>query len=114
MGEIVRRAFPTDVSDEEWAFVLPYLLMSREYSRSRQHSLREPFNGVPLHREDGQSVTIHAARPAALERGVSADAALGAGWVAGDRCAGVVALLRWAQGPANGGYSRMNANLSVV
>lgn len=46
MGEVTRDAYPSDVSDEEWEFVLPYLLLSREDSRSRQHSLRELFNGV--------------------------------------------------------------------
>jgi transposase len=34
------------VGDEEWEFVLPYLLLSREDSLSRQHSLRELFNRV--------------------------------------------------------------------
>ena len=46
MGDVDRRSYLTDVSDEEWEFVLPYLLLSREDSRSRQHSLRELFNGV--------------------------------------------------------------------
>ena len=46
MSEVERRAYLTDVSDEEWAFVLPYLLLSREDNRSRQHSLRELLNGV--------------------------------------------------------------------
>lgn len=46
MCKAERRSYPTDVSDEEWEFVLPYLLLSREDSRSRQHSLRELFNGV--------------------------------------------------------------------
>ena len=46
MSEVDRRAYLTDVSDEEWEFVLPYLLLSREDSLSRQHSLRELFNGV--------------------------------------------------------------------
>ena len=32
--------------DGEWAFVLPYLLLSREDSQSRKHSLRKLFNGV--------------------------------------------------------------------
>lgn len=41
-----RKPYPQDVTDEEWAFVLPYLLLSREDSRSRKHSLRELFNGV--------------------------------------------------------------------
>ena len=46
MQEVDRKSYPQDVSDEEWSFVLPYLLLSREDSRSRKHSLRELFNGV--------------------------------------------------------------------
>jgi transposase len=46
VSEVDRRSYLTDVSDEEWAFVLPYLLLSREDSLSRQHRLRELFNGV--------------------------------------------------------------------
>ena len=46
MSEVNRKPYPQDVTDEEWAFVLPYLLLSREDSRSRTHSLRELFNGV--------------------------------------------------------------------
>ncbi len=46
MGEEVRKAYGSDVTDEEWAFVLPYLLLSREDNRSRQHDLRELFNAV--------------------------------------------------------------------
>lgn len=33
-------AYPSDVTDEEWAFVLPYLLLSKEDSGSRTHELR--------------------------------------------------------------------------
>jgi hypothetical protein len=40
--------YPSDVSDEEWAFVLPYLLLSREDSSHREHDLRAVFNGVRL------------------------------------------------------------------
>jgi len=36
----------TDVSEEEWAFVLPYLLLSRVDSRARGHDLRATFNAV--------------------------------------------------------------------
>ena len=42
----IRRAYLTDVSDEEWAFVLPYLLLSREDNASRQHDLRALFDAV--------------------------------------------------------------------
>jgi transposase len=45
MGK-VRKAYASDVSDEEWEFVLPYLLLCREDSPQREHDLREVFNGV--------------------------------------------------------------------
>jgi transposase len=34
------------VTDEEWEFVVPYLLLSREDSGHREHDLREVFNAV--------------------------------------------------------------------
>lgn len=41
-----RRPYPSDVSDEEWAFVAPYLTLMREDAPQREHSLREGFNGL--------------------------------------------------------------------
>ena len=41
-----RRAYPSDVSDEEWALVSPYLALLREDSAQRDHDLREVFNGL--------------------------------------------------------------------
>jgi transposase len=41
-----RRAYPSDVSDDEWAFVAPYLTLMTEEAPQREHSLREVFNGV--------------------------------------------------------------------
>jgi transposase len=41
-----RKAYPSDVSDEEWAFVAPYLTLMREDAPQRDHSLREVFNGL--------------------------------------------------------------------
>lgn len=41
-----RKAYPSDVSDEEWALVAPYLTLLREDAEQREHSLREVFNGV--------------------------------------------------------------------
>jgi len=38
--------YPSDVSDEEWALVVPYLTLSREDSAHRQHDLRAVFNAV--------------------------------------------------------------------
>jgi len=42
----VRKAYPSDVSDEEWAFCAPYLTLMREDAPQREHSLRELFNGL--------------------------------------------------------------------
>jgi transposase len=41
-----RKAYPTDVSEEEWAFVAPYLALVREDAPQRHHDLREVFNSV--------------------------------------------------------------------
>jgi len=42
----VRKAYPSDVSDEEWAFCAPYLTLMREDAPQREHLLRELFNGL--------------------------------------------------------------------
>ena len=42
----LRPAYPSDVSDEEWALVAPYLTLLREDAGQREHSLREVFNGL--------------------------------------------------------------------
>jgi transposase len=41
-----RKPYPSDVSDEEWAFVAPYLTLMREDAPQREHSLREVLNGL--------------------------------------------------------------------
>jgi transposase len=41
-----RQAYPSDVSDDEWAFVAPYLTLMKEDAPQRDHSLREVFNGL--------------------------------------------------------------------
>jgi transposase len=41
-----RKPYPSDVSDEEWAFVAPYLTLMREDAPQRDHPLREVFNGL--------------------------------------------------------------------
>ena len=41
-----REAYPSDVSDDEWAFVAPYLTLMTEDAPQREHSLREVFNGL--------------------------------------------------------------------
>ena len=41
-----RKPYPSDVSDDEWAFVAPYLTLMKEDAPQREHSLREVFNGL--------------------------------------------------------------------
>jgi transposase len=41
-----RKPYPTDVSDEEWAFVAPYLALLREDAPQRTHDLREVFDAL--------------------------------------------------------------------
>ncbi len=41
-----RRPYPSDVSDDEWAFVAPYLTLMKEDAPQRDHELREVFNGL--------------------------------------------------------------------
>ena len=41
-----REAYPSDVSDEEWALVAPYLTLMTEDAPQREHPLREVFNGL--------------------------------------------------------------------
>lgn len=41
-----RKPYPSDVSDEEWAFVAPYLALLPEDAVQRRHELREVFNAL--------------------------------------------------------------------
>jgi transposase len=41
-----RKPYPSDVSDDEWAFVAPYLTLMCEDAPQREHSLREVFNAL--------------------------------------------------------------------
>jgi len=43
---MTRKAYPSDVSDEAWAFGAPYLTLMKEDAPQREHSLREVFNGL--------------------------------------------------------------------
>jgi transposase len=45
-GGPARKPYPSDVSDEEWTFVAPYLALIREDAAQREHDLREVFNGL--------------------------------------------------------------------
>src|SRR5919206_2425908 len=41
-----RKPYPTDVTDEEWALVAPYLTLLPEDAGQRRYELREVFNAV--------------------------------------------------------------------
>jgi transposase len=41
-----RKAYPRDVSDDEWALVAPYQTLMTEDAPQREYSLREVFNGL--------------------------------------------------------------------
>jgi transposase len=41
-----RKPYPSDVSDDEWSFVAPYLILMKEDAPQREHDLREVFNGL--------------------------------------------------------------------
>ena len=44
--EMARKCCPSDVSDEEWALVAPYLILLPKAAGQRNHPLREVFNGL--------------------------------------------------------------------
>src|SRR5256886_673431 len=41
-----RQAYPSDVSDDEWSFVAPYLTLMTPEAPQREHDLLEVFNGL--------------------------------------------------------------------
>ena len=43
---MARKPYPSDVTDEEWSFVAPYLTLMTEDAPQREHDLREIFNGL--------------------------------------------------------------------
>jgi transposase len=43
---MARTPYPSDVTDEEWAFAAPYLTLMDEAAPQRRHDLREVFNGL--------------------------------------------------------------------
>lgn len=43
---MTRKPYPSDVSDDEWAFVAPYLTLMTEAAPQRDYPLREVFNGL--------------------------------------------------------------------
>jgi transposase len=46
MWGMARKPYPSDVTDEEWAFAAGYLALMREDAPQREHDLREVFNAL--------------------------------------------------------------------
>jgi transposase len=43
---MTRKPYPSDISDEEWSFIAPYLSLMTEDAPQREHNLREVFNAL--------------------------------------------------------------------
>ena len=43
---MARKPYPSDVTDEEWEFVVPYLTLMTKDAPQREHDLREVFNAM--------------------------------------------------------------------
>ena len=63
-----RKAYPTDVSDEEWEFVVSYLTLLREDAGQRVPALRDVFDAVCWISQGRLSLALAAQRPAALDQ----------------------------------------------
>ena len=46
MDAVPRKSYPSDVSDDEWAFVAPYLTLMRPDAPQRVHDPREVYNAL--------------------------------------------------------------------
>jgi putative transposase len=42
----MRKTYPTDLSDQEWACLKTHLLASKRLGRLRTHTLRDIFDGI--------------------------------------------------------------------
>ncbi len=81
-----RRGYPSDVSDEEWAFCCPYLTLMKEDAPQREYPLRELFSEGAFQRpaldgSSGLSVEDDAHQHAALACRPSTGATLDKGWM---------------------------------
>lgn len=70
-----RKPYPSDVTDDEWTFVAPYLTLMTQDAPQRQYSMRETFNGLRWMARTGAPWRLIAndlppcrQRPAALAR----------------------------------------------
>ena len=52
-----KKRYPSDVEDDEWQFVLPYLALLTPEAPQRKHDLREVFNALRYVFRTGIDVT---------------------------------------------------------
>ncbi len=78
---MTRQPYPSDVSDEERAFVAPSLTFMTEDAPQRDHALREVFNGLRWIVRTGAPWRMmpNAPPPCAVGRRLSANPALAEG-----------------------------------
>lgn len=55
MAWMARKPYPSDVTDEEWGFVLPYVTLMKHDAPRREHDLREVFDGMRYVIRGGQA-----------------------------------------------------------
>ena len=106
---IARKPYPSDVSDEEWALVAPYLTLLPEAAGPARAPAARGVQRSALYRQDRRALALDAARPAALGSRLPADPALAGGRLlrgAGPRPAGRAAAGRRPQGAAERGDLR--------
>ena len=70
-----RKPYPSDVSDEEWSFVVPYLTLMTKEAPQHKHELREVFNALRWMARAGAAWRMLPTN-SAMGSGVPADAAL--------------------------------------
>lgn len=78
----IRTPYPSDVSDDEWTFVAPYLTLLSETASHRRHNLREVFNGVRYIVKTGRT---GACCPMICRRGQWSISRCAAGWTLAGR-----------------------------
>ena len=79
-----RKPYPSDVSDDEWAFVAPYLTLMTEDAPQRDYPLREVFNALRWLVRAGapwRPLAPAAQRPAALAHRLRSGHALDRRWL---------------------------------
>ena len=71
-----RKGYPSDVTDEEWAFVAPYLTLMKEEAAATSLQPARSIQWLALDHPRRRPVAVHAQRPASVGDGLSAKSAV--------------------------------------